>query len=63
MTVIAGIEKNSIERVGKQLKQSLACGGTVKDDQVILQGDHGSKIKKILVSLGYPEDHISVMKR
>ncbi len=63
VTVINGVEKNSIERVGKQLKQSLACGGTVKDDQIILQGDHGTKIKKLLVSIGYPEENIFVTKR
>lgn len=60
VTVINGIEKNAIERIGKDLKQTLACGGSVKDGQIILQGDHHMKIKNILVKLGYPEENISV---
>ncbi|MCS7109750.1 MAG: stress response translation initiation inhibitor YciH, partial [Candidatus Micrarchaeota archaeon] len=52
VTVVSGIEKNSIEKVAKQLKQSLACGGTVKNDEIILQGDHGAKIKQLLVKVG-----------
>lgn len=63
VTIISGIEKNSIERVAKQLKQSLACGGTVKNDEVILQGDHSVKIKQLLVKLGYPEENISIIKK
>lgn len=65
VTTIDGIEKNAIDRVGKELKQVLACGGTVKDGRVILQGDHRTKIKKLLVSFGYPEENIvlNVMDR
>ena len=51
VTIITGIEKNAIEKVAKQLKKKMACGGTVKDDQIILQGDHKSKLKKALVAL------------
>jgi len=60
VTAIDGIEKNAIERVGKELKQTLACGGTVKDGRIILQGDHRVKIKKMLVALGYPEENVSL---
>jgi len=60
VTKIVGIEKNAIERAGKELKQTLACGGTVKDGQIILQGDHRMKIKKMLVSFGYPEENITL---
>jgi translation initiation factor 1 len=60
VTVINGVEKTAIERVGKELKQMLACGGTAKEGRIILQGDHKSKIKKALISLGYPEETIQV---
>ncbi len=63
VTIISGVEKNSIERVAKQLKQALACGGTVKNDEIILQGDHGAKIKQLLVKIGYPEENISILKK
>lgn len=59
VTVVEGIDKNDIESVGKELKRRLACGGTAKDGRIILQGDHKAKIKRILVSLGYPEENIS----
>lgn len=60
VTIIEGIEKKALARVGKDLKVKLACGGTVKDDQIILQGNHKDKIKKELVALGYSEDLIQV---
>lgn len=63
VTIVSGIDKNSIERIAKQLKQSLACGGTVKNDEIILQGDHGAKMKPLLVKLGYSEDNISIIKK
>ena len=60
VTTINGIEKNAIEKVGKELKKKMACGGTVKDGLIILQGDHKAIVKKALVALGYPEENISV---
>ncbi|MEM4133831.1 MAG: stress response translation initiation inhibitor YciH [Candidatus Micrarchaeia archaeon] len=63
VTIVSGVEKNSIERVAKQLKQSLACGGTVKNDEIILQGDHGAKIKQLLIKAGYPEENISIIRK
>lgn len=60
VTVIDGIDKNDVENVGRELKRRLACGGTVKEGQIILQGDHKQKVKPILVALGYPEENIAV---
>ena len=60
ITIINGIEKKALVRVGKDLKMKLACGGTVKNEQIILQGNHKLKIKKELVALGYSEDLIKV---
>lgn len=61
ITVIEGINKKDIENVAKELKRKMACGGTVKDNSIILQGDHKTKIKAILTAMGYPEDNISVV--
>jgi translation initiation factor 1 len=63
VTIIKGIDSKSIDMVAKQLKQSLACGGTVKNNEIILQGDHSQKIKQLLVSFGYPEENISIIKK
>jgi len=60
VTVVEGIDKNAIENVGRELKRKLACGGTVKEGQIILQGDHKAKVKQILIALGYPEENIAV---
>jgi translation initiation factor 1 len=37
----------------KQLKAQCGTGGTVKDNEIEVQGDHKQKILEILVKLGY----------
>ena len=46
-TLIQGINKKevNIKELGKRLKSKFACGGTVKDDIIELQGDHAEKAK------------------
>lgn len=61
VTIIDGIDKSAIESVAKELKRSMACGGTVKGDQIILQGDHRPQMRKALAKLGYAEENISVV--
>ena len=59
-TLIEGFEKDvNIKEISKRLKSSLACGGTVKDGVVELQGNHKKQVKEILVQLGFPESSIS----
>ena len=59
VTVVSGFDKGiDIKKTAKALKNELACGGTFKDDQVELQGDHTKKIKPILLKLGFAEDSI-----
>jgi len=61
ITVINGIGKGiDIKKVLKELKQSLACGGTLKGNTIELQGGHMEKIKNILKRLGFTEDQIVV---
>ncbi|MEM3399669.1 MAG: stress response translation initiation inhibitor YciH [Candidatus Micrarchaeia archaeon] len=61
VTVVEGIDKHDIDKITKELKRKLACGGTVKEGMVILQGDHKEKMKSLLVAMGYPEERISVI--
>lgn len=62
VTVISGFDTKNVDMTGiaKKLKSKMACGGTVKEDSVELQGDHRRKIKNELVKLGFPEDSIDV---
>jgi len=38
----------------------LACGGTLKEGVIELQGNHSHKIKQILVKLGFNGEQIEV---
>jgi translation initiation factor 1 len=59
VTVVTGLGSGiDIKQVAKDLKNSLACGGTYKDNAIELQGDHRKKIKDKLVKLGFDADSI-----
>ena len=62
VTIVEGIDKNKLDETGRELKQKLACGGTVKDGVIILQGDQRKNIRKALVNFGYPEGSITVLE-
>jgi len=60
-TVVSGISKDiDIKKILKDLKTKLACGGTIKNNEIELQGNHKSKVKEILIKLGFPEEQIEV---
>ncbi|MCD6247786.1 MAG: translation initiation factor [Candidatus Diapherotrites archaeon] len=57
VTLITGFDKNvNLNNLGKELKKRLACGGTVKNGVIELQGDHREKAKEILIKMGYKEE-------
>lgn len=61
VTLIEGISRDVDSKgILKELKTKLACGGTVKDNVIELQGDHRRKIREILVKLGFQGDKIEV---
>jgi translation initiation factor 1 len=60
ITLVEGFDKHvDVKSIAKSLKEGLACGGTVKENRVELQGDHKKKVKPLLVKLGFFEDTIS----
>lgn len=60
VTVVEGIDKKNLDDAAKELKHALACGGTAKGGQIVLQGDHKKKMKAVLVKMGYSQDSIEV---
>ena len=58
-TIIGGFDNGiDIKKTAKDLKAELGCGGTVRDGEIELQGDHRKKIKSLLVELGFNEESI-----
>jgi translation initiation factor 1 len=61
-TIVDGInDKNTnLDSTAKKLKGVCACGGTAKNGQILLQGDHREKVRDFLIKLGYPEGNIEL---
>ena len=60
ITIVSGFDKGvKIKDVAKELKSELACGGTVKNNAIELQGDHRKRIEEALIKLGFKEEQIS----
>ncbi|MBI4014524.1 MAG: translation initiation factor [Candidatus Aenigmarchaeota archaeon] len=61
-TIIKGIEDSQInvKDVTSKLKTKLACGGTYKNGEIELRGNHRDRVKEILIKEGFPEDMIEV---
>lgn len=61
-TIVDGFDPKQIDLkdIAKNLKSKLACGGTVKDNAVELQGNHKAKVKAELIKLGFSEGSIDI---
>ena len=61
-TIIEGInpKQSDMPKIVKELKSTFACGGTVKDGFIMLQGDHREDVKGYLVKIGFNEQGIEV---
>lgn len=59
MTLITGLSRDvDMKETVRRLKSELACGGTIKNNVIELQGDHRKKVRPILIKLGFPENTI-----
>lgn len=61
-TIVQGIDEREIglKDLAKKLKSELACGGTIKDEKIELQGEHKQKTKKILIEYGFAPSSVEV---
>lgn len=60
-TIIRGFDKQiDLEDLTKKLKAKFACGGSIKNDVIVLQGNHLIKAKQVLLDLGFPQESIEV---
>jgi translation initiation factor 1 len=58
-TIISGFDDGiDIKDIAKKLKAKMACGGTFKNKEIVLQGNHKGNLKPLLVALGFSEDQI-----
>ena len=55
VTVISGFQGKPeiLEDLAKQLKAQCGTGGTVKENEIEIQGEHKQKIAEILKKMGY----------
>ena len=61
-TIIEGIDEKEIDLkdLAKKLKSMLACGGTIKDGKIELQGEHKQKVRKILIEYGFTPSSVEI---
>ncbi|MBT8221161.1 MAG: translation initiation factor [Bacteroidia bacterium] len=57
VTVVYGFEGSTddLKDLGKMLKTKCGVGGTVKDDEILIQGNFKTKIYDLLKSMGYSQ--------
>ena len=55
MTIVEGIQDASIslDNLLSELKSKCACGGTLKDGHIELQGDHSKRVRQVLETMGF----------
>ena len=50
-----------LKKMLKKAKTYCASGGTVRDNQIEIQGEHKNKIRKLLMKEGFPLENIEIL--
>lgn len=60
VTVVSGLRHDpaTLEALLKKLKQQCGAGGTVKDGELEIQGDHRERVAAALAAMGYRIKHV-----
>jgi translation initiation factor 1 len=61
-TIVDGMDdrNSNLANLAQKLKSFCACGGTSKNGQIMLQGDHRERVREFLIKMGYPEENIEL---
>ncbi len=60
VTIVEGLDSSEIDvqDLATYLKSKFACGGTIRDGNIELQGNHINRMKEVLIQRGFNSNQI-----